>query len=253
MNHFLRYAFGGFVVLLILLFGGFYGWSRHAEAVPAPEAIAALASSERVEVEDGSFLVFRPKGAQPATGFILYPGAACDIRGYAPLLRRIAERGYLVVGVRMPFNMSILATGRADDVRAAFPEIGHWVIAGHSLGGAMAALHAHRHPEGIDGLVLWDSWPPESDPLVDADFPVWVIHRAREDGSPPEKLEATRHLFPVDSTWVPVPGGNHMQFGSFIGGTYQEEWPATISAAAEHDIIVTGTLNALLAMAPPPN
>ena len=47
---------------------------------------------------------------------------------------------------------------------------------------------------------------------------------------------------------VPVRGGIHMQFGSFVGGAYKEEWTATISREAQQDIVVTGTLNALLAM-----
>jgi dienelactone hydrolase len=210
--------------------------------------MAAMQSDGRVEVDDGTYVVFRPAGAEPTTGLIVYPGASCDVRGYAPVLRRVAERGYLVVGVPMPLNMAIFAPDRADAVRAAFPAVQRWVVAGHSMGGAMAARYAHRHPDDLAGLILWDSYPPESDTLVDSPFPVWHIHRATADGRAPEKFEGMRKLFPVTSTWVPVPGGNHMQFGSFIGGGYQEEWTAKITALEQQDIAVTGTLNALLAM-----
>jgi pimeloyl-ACP methyl ester carboxylesterase len=144
--------------------------------------------------------------------------------------------------------MAIFAPNRADDVRAAFPAVKRWVVAGHSMGGAMAAHYAHKHPDDLAGLILWDSYPASSDTLVELPYPVWHIHRATVDGRPPEKFEAMRNLFPVTSTWVPVPGGIHMQFGSFIGGSYQEEWTATITPQAQQDIAVTATLNALLAM-----
>jgi hypothetical protein len=112
----------------------------------------------------------------------------------------------------------------------------------------MAAHYAHSHPAELAGLLLWDSRPAESDTLVDVQYPVWHIHRATADGRAPDKLEHYRNLFPASSTWVPVPGGIHMYYGSFVGGGYKEEWTPTISREAQQDQAVTGTLNALLAM-----
>lgn len=248
MKKFLKYGLGGLLLALVLAMGGYLAWSVANEAAPAPAAVAALQSDSRVTVEDGEYLVFRPAGAEPAMGLVVYPGAGCNVRGYAPVLRRIASRGYLVVAVPMPLNMAIFGAGRMDDVRAAWPGVRRWVLLGHSMGGGMAARYAHRHPADLAGVVLWDSRPAESDNLVDVQYPVWHIHRALPDGTPTPKLAKYRNLFPATSTWVAVPGGNHMQFGSFVGGTYQEEWPATISPEAQHDLVVTGTLNALLAM-----
>ena len=242
-----KYGLGGLALLVILVAGYLYSTQAN-KALPAPEAVAALRSDDRVTVADGRFVVFRPAGVSPTTGLILYPGAACDVRGYAPVLRRVAERGYLVVGVPMPLDMAIFAPNRADDVRAAFPAVKRWVVAGHSMGGAMAAHYAHQHPDDLAGLLLWDSRPAESDTLVDLKYPVWHIHRATADDRPPEKLERYRNLFPATSTWVPVRGGIHMYYGSFVGGAYKEEWTATISREAQQDIAVTGTLNALLDM-----
>lgn len=240
------------LVIVLVIAGGLYYWATTSEAKPGPAAVAAMQPDAHVAITDGEFVVFRPVGVEPVTGLILYPGAPCDVRGYAPVLRRIAARGYLVVGVQMPLDLSILAPDRADKVRAAFPGIRHWVIAGHSMGGAMAGRYAHLHPDDLAGAILWDAYPPSSDPLTNVHYPVWLIHRATPDGRPPKKFEELRNLFPADSTWVPLPGGTHMQFGSFVGGSYKEGWKATISPEAEHDLIVTATLNALLAMAPAP-
>jgi pimeloyl-ACP methyl ester carboxylesterase len=248
MRKFLKYGVGGLLAVLVILAGGYVAWTQATRAEPAPEALAALRSDERVRVEDGQFLVFRPASVVSTTGLILYPGFACDVRGYAPVLRRIADRGYLVVAVPMPLDMAVLAPNRADDVRAAFPDVQRWVIAGHSHGGAMAAHYAHNHPDDLAGLLLWDSRPAEGDTLVDLTYPVWHIHRATADGRAPGKLERYRNLFPATSTWIPVPGGIHMYYGSFVGGSYKEEWTPKISREAQQDIAVTGTLNALLAM-----
>jgi hypothetical protein len=39
-----------------------------------------------------------------------------------------------------------------------------------------------------------------------------------------------------------------MQFGSFIGGAYQEEWSATISRDEQHEQVIRATLQALAEM-----
>lgn len=249
MKKFLKYGAGMVTLALVLLAGGFYAWGEMSLATPTDAALAAMQSDDRVLVEEGRFISFRPATGQPDTGVIFYPGANCDSRGYAPVFRRVASRGYLVVDVPMPRNFAIFAPDRADDVRAAHPEIKRWVIAGHSMGGAMAAYYAFHHQQELAGLIIWDSYPPEQNSLAASELPVWHIHRATLEGAAPEKFETMRHLFPIASTWIPVPGGIHMYFGSFDGGGYKEQWTPKISREAQQDIVVTATLNALQAMA----
>jgi hypothetical protein len=57
-----------------------------------------------------------------------------------------------------------------------------------------------------------------------------------------------RGLFPDHSRWVAIPGGQHMYFGSFIGGGYQEEWPAGIERDAQHAIVINAMLEGLATM-----
>ena len=54
---------------------------------------------------------------------------------------------------------------RAQEVIAAYPEIQHWAVGGHSLGGAMAARFVYQHPGAIQGLALWAAYPASSDDL----------------------------------------------------------------------------------------
>ncbi len=248
MKRFLKIAAGAIVALVLAVGIGLWAWgnSRHASAAAA--AIAALSGDDLVRIEEGRYLVFRPAAAEPSMGVIFYPGANCDIRGYAPVLRRIAAAGYLVVDVPMPLEFAFLAPNRALDVQAAYPEIRRWVIMGHSLGAAMAASFAYHHPDAVAGLVIWDSFPAPNNSLADWKHPVWHIHRARPDGSPPTSFTEHRPLFPPDSRWVPIPGGIHMYFGAFEGGAYKEDWAPSIAREQQHDMAVAATLEALAAM-----
>lgn len=237
------------IVIVPLLAFGFLVYSTEARrADPMEEALAALVSDDAVEVETGDWIVMRPANAEPTAGMIVYPGANCDVRGYAKVLRQIAAGGYLVVAVIMPFDFSVFAPNSADDVRAAFPEISDWVITGHSMGGAMAAQYAFDHQDDLAGLILWDSYPPGPSDLSGSQLPVVHIHRATLDGKSSQVFADKRHLIPADSAWVPIPGGNHMHFGSFIGGGYEEEWDAQIERDAQHEIIVAATLAGLARM-----
>jgi len=245
MRKLFRYVGITALLLVVLAVAGLYVMAEVRRAVPTAEALAALHSDDRVTVSQERWLVYRPTGMTPRTGVILYPGASCDVRGYAPVLREVAAQGFLVVNVDMPFDFSIFAPKRALEVREAFPEIERWVLVGHSMGGAMAAQFVHDHPDAIQGLVMWDSYPPGAADLSSRDLPVWNIHRATPDGAPPESFAARRPLYPVDSQWVAIAGGNHMNFGSFDGGAYVEQWEATISRSDQQAQVLAATLDAV--------
>jgi dienelactone hydrolase len=239
------------LAVVVIVAGGWlvlWAWGNTRHASPAPEALAALASDARVTVEQGRYLVFRPAAGEPRMGVVFYPGANCDIRGYAPVLRRIAAAGYLVVDVPMPLEFAFLAPNRALDVEAAFPAVKRWAIIGHSLGGAMAASFVYNHPDDVTGLIIWDSYPAPNNSLAEFRRPVWHIHRATPDGTPPAAFAERRALFPPDSHWVPIPGGIHMYFGSFEGGGFKEDWAPSIPREQQQDTAVAATIEALKAM-----
>jgi pimeloyl-ACP methyl ester carboxylesterase len=220
---------------------------RHADASPA--ALAAAVSDATVRLDDdGDTLVLRPVAAATRGGVILYPGAYVDVRGYVPTLKPLAAAGYRVVIVRMPFELAIFGVDRAAAIMADHADITRWVLVGHSVGGAMAAAFAARHRALLDGVIIWDSYPPSMANFAQYPKPVWHIHRARPDGSPPAAFTAQRAQFPADSRWLPIRGGVHMQFGSFEAGGYEEDWPPTITRAEQHAAVVRATLAALDAM-----
>ncbi len=245
MKRALKYLVVGLVVIAVAAWVGLWAWGKSRHAAAGPAALAALASDAAVTVEQGEFLVFRPSAGEPRLGVIFYPGANCDVRGYAPILRGLAAAGYFVVAVPMPLEFAFLGPNRARDVQAAFPQLRRWAMIGHSLGGAMAANFTFHSPDRVAGIVFWDSYPPSNASLAQFPRPVWQIHRATPDGTPPEAIAAQRHLFPAASHWVPIPGGIHMYFGDFVGGGFVEDWEPTISRSDQIGRVTAATLEAL--------
>lgn len=225
------------VVLGIALAAGLVWLNDLAD--PAPEATAALDSDETVTVSANGTIVFEP--ATPATtGFIFYPGGRVAAEAYAPQMRAIAEAGYLAVITPMPFGLAVLSPDAADGVIAAHPEIEHWVIGGHSLGGAMAAQYADGHDDVIDGLVLWGAYPAGGTDLSDADLAVASISASEDGLTSREEIAASAAQLPPDTMFVEIEGGNHAGFGSY--GAQAGDGQATITPQEQQAQSVSATL-----------
>jgi pimeloyl-ACP methyl ester carboxylesterase len=208
-----------------------------------PEAVAALESDGWVQVGTEPWLIFEPTGPRSNVGLIVYPGGRVDARSYAPTARAVAEAGHLTVIVPMPLNLAVLAPDRAGEVMAAFPEVDRWAVAGHSLGGAMAANFVRGSPGAADGLVLWAAYPASGDDLSDRDLIAASVYGTRDGVALPEQVLAGRPLLPPDTVWVPIEGGNHAQFGWY--GEQGGDNPATISREAQQAGVVAATLAVL--------
>ncbi|HVP21898.1 MAG TPA: alpha/beta hydrolase [Anaerolineaceae bacterium] len=229
--------------LILVLFGaGFLVWGE-TPAQPMPEDLAALQSDAQVTVTSGQSLVFTPVTSQPTTGFIIYPDGQVGYRAYAPAAHQISAQGYLVVIMPMPLNLAIFGVNTAHDMQAAYPQIRHWAIGGHSLGGAMAATFAKTHPGAVQGLALWAAYPASSDDLSNSELHVVSIFGSQDVLATGEKIEASHQLLPVNTTWVQINGGNHGQFGWY--GDQAGDNPASISRSYQQAQVVTTTLGML--------
>ena len=99
-------------VLAGILFLFFFYFSVYHEADESCERY--LKSDREVQVsemENGFF--FDGEGKKDL--FIFYPGAKVEESAYAPLMRKIAEKGVDCYLVRMPLRFSLFAAGRAED------------------------------------------------------------------------------------------------------------------------------------------
>ena len=205
---------------------------------PMPEALVAMESTSTVTVEDGRPITFTPTGGA-ASGLIIYPGGFVEPRSYAPAAHALADEGIFVAIVPMPFSLAVLGSSRADGVIEDHPEITDWAIAGHSIGGVMAARYAAGHPETIRGLALWAAYPE-----ADVDLSSWTgtttsVFGTLDGLTSVEDIEDSRARLPSDTSFVPIEGGNHAYFGWY--GDQRGDNEATITRLDQQSITVDAT------------
>jgi pimeloyl-ACP methyl ester carboxylesterase len=231
------------LVVLLLAVTAFVVWAN-TPLGPMPEALAALESDAAVQVTTEPWYTFLPAGESRSTGLIFYPGGRVDPRSYAPPARALAELGYPVVIVPMPLNLAVFGAGKAADVIATFPEVERWAIAGHSLGGSMAANFINSNPGAIDGLALWASYPAGSDDLSGRSaLAATSIYGTADGVAAMEDVLAGEPLLPAATVWAPIEGGNHAQFGWY--GPQSDSDVATISREEQQGQVIAATLAVL--------
>jgi len=194
---------------------------------------ALLRSDGAVTVVEGATtLDFSPVASKNGTALIFLCGSGVGAPAYAPLLRPLAEAGHAVFIVKLPYRFAPFeshkqeAVERARGVIAAHPQISHWIIAGHSLGGALACRVVQSGPQTYRALVLVGTTHPKQDDLSSLAMPVTKVYGSNDGVAPPDRMFANRGLLPKDTRWVEVKGGNHSQFGHY-GHQLLDGKPAT--------------------------
>ena len=188
-------------------------WANAADYYHADDAVvAAMSPAAGVAVKQkGNTLVFIPEDAE--TGLIFYPGGKVEYTAYTPLMRALADNGVLGVLVRMPLNLAVLDLNAAKGIPEQYPQIKHWYIGGHSLGGSMAASHAAKNASAYDGLVLLASYSTAD--LRASGLPVISIFGSEDGVLNMEKYAEYRRNLPAAFEEHIIEGGCHAGFGSF--------------------------------------
>ena len=236
-------------VVAVLLVVAIVGFLWYVQPQPLlPEAPVALASTPTVAfTEDDGNLTYTPIDASPTTGLVLYPGGKVPSAAYAPQARAIAERGYLVVVVAVPFNLAVFGIDSAGPVMAAHPEIKRWAVGGHSLGGSMAAQFIDSHPGQVEGLVLWASYSAAD--LSGDDLAVLSAYGTLDTGVPSYTSPANVAKLGPNVTVAPIDGGNHEQMGWYTG--QPNDPPATIPRVDQQEQVIDATLQVLASLGAP--
>jgi hypothetical protein len=228
------------IVLLAVLAVLFVAGAWYVQPQPLlPEAEASLASTATVTfTETDAGLEWAPADGDYDTGLIVYPGGKVPAAAYGPLAQQIAEDGYLVVITPMPLNLAVFGIGKADAVVEAHPEVEHWAIAGHSLGGSMAAQYVSGNPDAIDGLAFWASYAATDLSALDLD--VLSTWGSLDAGAARMSGPEARAFVPGDAVFTEIPGGNHEQMGWYTG--QPNDPPATISRADQQSQVAASTV-----------
>jgi len=227
------------------------GYARPLAAQPT--ALAAMRSENGVRIVDRvTWYELVPsaedaKGApvRPTTGLVFLPGARVDPRAYAPELRRVAEAGYLVVVLKEPFGFSIFDGGHAGTILANHPEITHWAVGGHSLGGTVAASFA-EDDQRVQGLLLLASYPASR--LERTDLQVTSVSGDQDGLATPADIERSKTNLPAETSYVVIPGAAHASFADY--GRQPHDGTATADPGAVQEQVAAAAVALLAAITP---
>lgn len=205
---------GGILLLILAILMGAFLWYVSDYYRAENVALEVMAQGSGITVQDN--LTILSPTYPTDTAIIFYPGTKVEAEAYLPLLDQIRQTGVTCILVHMPFNMAIFDADAAEEVISRFPEIQHWYVAGHSMGGAMASKFASDHPDQVDGLILMGAY-------IYGDYPdekTLTIYGSLNQ-SVEDHIDYTENI-------VEIEGGNHAQFGNY--GPQKGDPPAEISA-----------------------
>lgn len=218
----LKKIFIGIFILLLALTVGFFVYL--SDYYRADELATDLLQNDPSIHLKSNHLVIRPVESTNRA-IIYYPGAKVEYHAYLPLLKEISERSdIMIILVKMPFNMAIFDSDAADEIISSYPEVEHWFMAGHSMGGAMASAYASKNPNQVDGIILmgaylYGSYPEEKTLTIYGTL----------NSSVADKIDYTSNI-------VVIEGGNHAQFGNY--GPQKGDPAASITDLKQQSITV---------------
>jgi pimeloyl-ACP methyl ester carboxylesterase len=155
------------------------------------------------------------------------------------------EGGVLVVIVKQPFDIGLLATTAPQAFVDEHPEVRVWAVGGHSLGGVAAARFAHDNPGRVRGLVLWASYPDLS--LAGrTDLQVASVSGTRDAFTTPADVAASRSLLPGSTAYTSVDGAVHSSFGDY--GEQPGDGTPTAGRADAQRQVVAATVELMLSL-----
>ncbi len=177
------------------------------------KALAALESSDGVEVvvDENHSVTFIPEHI--TAGLIFYPGGKVEYTAYAPLMHELADNGILCILLHMPGNLAVLDADAADGYVGQYSNVTDWYIGGHSLGGVMAASYAAKHADAFGGVILLASYSTAD--LSDLGLAVLSVYGSEDGVLKPDKYADNRKHLPADAVEEVIDGGCHAYFGSY--------------------------------------
>ncbi len=171
---------------------------------------------------------------------IIYPGGLVRPQAYEWLARALAVRGYTTVIPEFSFDLAVTDTGRATALIKRYADGRRVVLAGHSLGGAMAGqyladeLKSGRQP--VAGLVLMGAYPPDGADLSGASLKAVSLNGENDHVADQAKVVDGLKRLPAGSKLVQIDGSVHAFFGRY-GPQAGDGVPTVTRAQAETQIL----------------
>lgn len=221
------------IVLILSLVGGtVYYINDYYHAEETAVSLIATPKENVVVTEENGVFTFKPQNA--TKGIIFYPGGKVEAESYAPLMHALAKEGVLSILVTMPGNLAVLDMNAADGICEQYPEIESWYMAGHSLGGSMAASYISENAKNFDGIILLASYSTAD--LSNSGLEVLSIYGSNDGVLNMEKYEEYKPNLPEDFNEFIIDGGCHAYFGAY--GEQEGDKKATITRDEQIKITV---------------
>ena len=221
--------------LFLLLIASAYINSYYKALEPALEAL------KNAEYIEDDYLVFDSEvdTEQTKAGIIFYPGGKVEYTAYAPLMEACAREGILCVLVKMPGNLAVFDINAAEGIQEQFQTVDKWYMAGHSLGGSMAASYISEHPSEFNGLILLASYSTEL--LLDTDLAVLSIYGTEDQILNKDDYMKYKTNLPANYVEEVIAGGCHAYFGNY--GEQEGDGEANITAEHQQRLTVQAIIN----------
>ncbi|MBZ9712956.1 alpha/beta hydrolase [Deinococcus multiflagellatus] len=217
--------------------------------VPGQDAVTDAASREaRVTLErvGGPVLNIEPAQGPARLLLVFYPGGLVRPQAYEWLGRALAAQGVQTVIPAFPLDLAVTAPNRAGALIEHYAQGRPVVLAGHSLGGAMAAQYAAGHAGQLAGLVLMAAYPAGNVSLKGQSLPTLSLLAEHDRVAAPDAVRGGLARLPDGAALTVIPGAVHAFFGRY-GPQRGDGVPTVSRAQAEGDMLraITGFLAAL--------
>lgn len=221
-------------ILVILGLSAFLIWSQDTyEAIDANQ----IAVEEVRDLKDGWFLNTVENAEK---GIIFYPGAKVEPEAYAFLAQELSKQNISVAIPSVRLNLPIFDVAKADEILDQNDST-EWYIAGHSMGGAAAAMYADQNLDRIHGLILLGAYAAGNDFLHESNLPVLSISGSEDGLSTPEKIKDNSPHLPAETTFFEIEGGNHAYFGVY--GSQSGDNEAQLTVKEQQEAIIESIVN----------
>jgi len=144
---------------------------------------------------------------------IFFPGGLVDPDAYVPLARDIADKGFTVHIVKMPWRMSIWGYEKINEL-FTLSDGKKYILGGHSQGAKMAAQYVYENPGKLSGLFLLGTSHPRDVDMSTMQIPTLKIYGEFDGLASVGEVMENKNKLPANTELVMVSGGNHSQFGN---------------------------------------
>lgn len=211
---------------------------RPAPVLNEDAAYPGAAATATWSPEQGVLRV-QPRSGIAGKLLVIYPGGLVAPQAYQWLGTALAPHGIETVIVRFPLDLAVTGIRRADRVIGQYGQGRPVYLAGHSLGGAMAAqyLGDARTDGQVQGLILMGAYPPAKVQLqTRRDLRVLSLWAEHDRVANAAQYQGGFGRLPPGTKQVTVQGAVHAFFGRY-GPQAGDGQPTVARAQAEAQIV----------------